>query len=322
MNVAYEGEPLDLANGSVVTVGTFDGVHVGHQAVIAEVRRQAKEFGARSIVVVFDRHPATIVRPDTAPRLLTDLHQRIELLGQTGVDSCYVVRFDEERSLQAPGEFVQEIVVDQLKARAMVVGEDFHFGHRRRGDTATLADMQATYGFKIVGIRLVGIPGRPGPVSSTAIREALAAGDLPLATALLGHSYEVRGVIEHGDHRGRTIGFPTANVAAPGDMMLPADGIYAGWYERPNGELYQTAISLGVRPTFYDETGVRLLEAYLLDFSGDLYGEHARVRFVAWLRGEEKFPGIEALVAQMHKDVAATRRLLTSPGSTKVTEKH
>jgi riboflavin kinase/FMN adenylyltransferase len=261
-------------------------------------------------VAVFDRHPATIVRPETAPRLLTDLHQRIELLGQTGVDTCYVVRFDEERSLQTPAEFIQEIVVDQLKARAMVVGEDFHFGHRRRGDTATLAEMQATYGFKIVGISLVGIPGRPGPVSSTAVREALAAADIALATSLLGRSYEVRGVIEHGDHRGRTIGFPTANVAVPGDIMLPADGVYAGWYERANGEIYQAAMNLGRRPTFYDEAGLRLLEAYLLDFEGDLYGEHARVRFITRLRPEVKYPGIEPLVAQMHLDVAATRQAL------------
>jgi riboflavin kinase/FMN adenylyltransferase len=312
MNVAYEGEALDLSDGSVVTVGTFDGVHVGHRAVISEVRRLAEELGGRSIVGVFDRHPATIVRPETAPRLLTDLHERIELLGETGVDTCYVVRFDEERSLQTPAEFVQEVVVEELKARAMVVGEDFHFGHRRRGDTAVLTEMQATYGFKIVGMSLVGIPGRPGPVSSTAIREALAAADIPSATGMLGRSYEIRGVVEHGDHRGRTIGFPTANVAVPGDIMLPSDGVYAGWYERANGEIHRAAINLGRRPTFYDETGLRLLEAHLLDFDGDLYEEHARVRFTTFLRGEVKFSGIDTLVTQLRKDVEAARQALAA----------
>jgi riboflavin kinase/FMN adenylyltransferase len=310
VNVAYEGEPLALPAGSVVTVGTFDGVHVGHRAVLSEVRRQADELGATSIVAVFDRHPATVVRPETAPRLLTDLPERIELLGQTGVDTCYVLRFDEERSLQAPADFVREIVVERLAARAMVVGEDFHFGHRRRGDTAVLADMESTYGFKIVGMSLVGIAGRAGPVTSTAVREALAEADIPLATTMLGRSYEVRGVVEHGDHRGRTIGFPTANVAVPGDIMLPSDGVYAGWYERADGRVYPAAINLGRRPTFYDETGLRLLEAHILDFDGDLYGEHARVRFSAWLRGEVKFSGIDALVAQLRMDVEAARQAL------------
>jgi len=260
---------------------------------------------------MFDRHPATVVRPDTAPRLLTDVPQRLELLATTGIDTCYVIRFDEERSLQSPEEFIREVVVGTLGARAMVVGDDFHFGHRRRGDTAVLTEMESAYGFKIVGQRLVGIPGLDGPVSSTAVRHCLAEGDVALAAAMLGRDHEIRGVVEHGDHRGRTIGFPTANVAVPGDIMLPSDGVYAGWYERPNGEVHRAAINLGRRPTFYDETGLRLLEAHLLDFDDDLYWEHARVRFSARLRGEVKFPSIDALVDQLRSDVASVRQALS-----------
>jgi len=313
MDVRYEDRDADPGRDlgrSVVAVGTFDGVHVGHQALLAETRNLAGELHARSAVVIFDRHPASVVRPESAPRLLTDLHHRIELLGALGVDLCYVIRFDEERSLQEPEEFVREVVVDRLAAKAMVVGEDFHFGRRRRGDTAILAELESVYDFKVVGLPLVGLPGLPGPVSASGVREALLRGDVARATLMLGRPHEVRGVVEHGDHRGRTIGFPTANVAVPGDIALPSDGVYAGWYERPSGEVHAAAINLGKRPTFYDENGLRLLEAHLLDFDGDLYTEHAKVRFHTWLRGEVKFGSVDALVECLRHDVDDTRRVL------------
>jgi riboflavin kinase/FMN adenylyltransferase len=310
MEVLHEGEPVGLPGGSAVAVGTFDGVHVGHRALLLETCRQAGNLGATPVVAIFDRHPASVVRPESAPRLLTDLGQRISLLGQTGIELCYVVRFDEERSLQEPEQFVDEVVVGALNAKAMVVGEDFHFGRRRRGDTALLANLEASYGFKVLAIPLVSLPNVGGPVSSTRVREALALHDIELASALLGREHEVRGVVEHGDHRGRTIGFPTANVAVPGDVMLPFDGVYAGWYERSDGSVWPAAINLGKRPTFYDENGLRLLEAHLLDFDDDLYGERAKVRFGRWIRGEVKFPGIDALVEQLHRDVKAARALL------------
>jgi riboflavin kinase/FMN adenylyltransferase len=262
------------------------------------------------VVAIFDRHPAPVVRPESAPRLLTDLGQRIRLLGQTGIELCYVVRFDEERSLQEPEQFVDEVVTGALNAKAMVVGEDFHFGRRRRGDTAVLANLESTYGFKVLAIPLVSLPDVEGPVSATRVREALARHDIELATALLGREHEVRGVVEHGDHRGRTIGFPTANVAVPGDVMLPSDGVYAGHYERADGSIWPAAINLGKRPTFYDENGLRLLEAHLLDFDDDLYGERAKVRFGRWIRGEVKFPGIDALVEQLYRDIKTARSML------------
>jgi riboflavin kinase/FMN adenylyltransferase len=196
----------------------------------------------------------------------------------------------------------------------VVVGEDFHFGHRRAGNVPLLRRLGGELGFEVDGIELVGADSSPGavqePVSSTRIRHALVEGDLALANRLLGRDYEVRGVVALGDKRGRELGFPTANVSVPGDILLPADGIYAGWFERPDGSVHASAISLGRRPTFYVEAHVSLLEAHLLDFDGDLYGEHAKVRFVARLRDEVRFDSAEALVEQIGRDVDQARELL------------
>jgi riboflavin kinase / FMN adenylyltransferase len=300
--------------GTVVTIGAYDGVHLGHRSVIRLVRQRAAERGLRSAVVTFDRHPASVVRPESAPRLLTDLEQKLELLDETGIDYCLVITFDEARSRESADDFVQEVLVDCLNAADVVVGEDFHFGHRRAGNVPLLRRLGAELGFEVDGIELVGAGGGPGggdePVSSTRIRRALVAGDLALANRLLGRDYEVRGVVALGDKRGRELGFPTANVSVPGDILLPADGIYAGWFERPDGTVYPSAISLGRRPTFYVEAHVSLLEAHLLDFDGDLYDEHAKVRFVARLRDEVRFESVEALVEQIGRDVDQARELL------------
>ncbi|MGK2949441.1 MAG: bifunctional riboflavin kinase/FAD synthetase [Acidimicrobiales bacterium] len=302
------------AAGSVVTIGAYDGVHVGHQAVIAEVRRRAAEAGLVSAVVTFDRHPASVVRPESAPRLLTDLEQKLELLEATGLDRALVISFDEVRSKEPADEFVREVLVQALGARVVIVGEDFHFGHQRQGNVELLTRMGTELGFEVEGLALVDAAGHPAgdgdKASSTAIRHALVAGDLDRAASMLGRPYEVRGVVAHGDARGRELGFPTANVSVPGDILLPADGIYAGWYERPDGSVHPTAISLGRRPTFYEEAHASLLEAHLLDFTGDLYDEAAKVRFVARLRGEQRFDDVDALVEQMHRDCEAARALL------------
>jgi riboflavin kinase/FMN adenylyltransferase len=305
------------AEGSAVTIGAYDGVHVGHQAVITEVRRRAEARGLRSAVVTFDRHPASVVRPESAPRLLTDLEQKLELLGATGIDYCLVVTFDEARSQESPEDFVREVLADCLNAKIVVVGEDFHFGHQRKGNVSLLRELGGELGFEVEGVELVDAAGEPAGdharVSSTRIRHALAEGDLVGANALLGRPYEVRGVVAHGDERGRELGFPTANVSVPGDILLPADGIYAGWYERPDGTVHPTAISLGRRPTFYAEAHASLLEAHLLDFEGELYGEHARVRFVAYLRGEIRFDSVDELIAQIGRDVDEARGILEKP---------
>src|SRR5688500_4536973 len=225
----------------------------------------ANELGAASAVVTFDRHPATVVRPESAPLLLTDLTQRIELLADTGVDYTLVIRFDKERSSESAEDFVREILVGCLGARAVVVGHDFHFGRNRGGNVPMLQEMGAELGFDVLGINLVADDDKSEVVSSTRIRNLLAEGDVAGAALLLGRPHEVRGVVQHGDARGRDLGFPTANVAVPADILLPADGIYAGWYERADGTVHAAAMSLGRRPTFYEDADLSLLECYLLD---------------------------------------------------------
>lgn len=300
--------------GSVVTIGAYDGVHLGHQVVIGEVRARAEQRGLQSAVVTFDRHPASVVRPESAPRLLTDLEQKLELLAATGLDRCLVVAFDEARSKEPAEDFVREVLVGCLGAKVVIVGEDFHFGHQRRGNVALLREMGGQHGFEVEGLALVDAEGRAADdgdkASSTAIRHALVEGDLARAEAMLGRRYEVRGVVAHGDERGRDLGFPTANVSVPGDILLPADGIYAGWLERADGTVLPAALSLGRRPTFYVEAHASLLEAHVLDFDGDLYDEAVKVRFVAYLRGEHRFETVEALVEQIRLDCDAARALL------------
>ncbi|HZU72126.1 MAG TPA: bifunctional riboflavin kinase/FAD synthetase [Acidimicrobiales bacterium] len=316
MEVLSDGEPCpQLGRGSVITIGAYDGVHLGHRAIIAEVRNRARAQGAASVVVTFDRHPARVVRPESAPLQLTDLDQKLELLAMTGVDYTMVVRFDQVRAAESAEDFVSELLVGCLNARGVVVGHDFHFGRGRGGNVALLSDMGRRLGFDVVGLRLVSDPEAAEVVSSTRIRGLLGAGAVEEAARLLGRPHEVRGVVEKGDGRaGPELGFPTANVAVPADIQLPADGIYAGWYRRPEGSVLPAALSLGLRPTFYPEGGPRLLEAHLLDFSGRLYGEVARVSFSHRLRDEEHFDTAEALVDQMARDVAAVRELITLRG--------
>jgi riboflavin kinase/FMN adenylyltransferase len=301
---------------SVVTIGAYDGVHLGHQVVVGKVRELAAARRLTTVVVTFDRHPATVVRPTSAPKLLCDLDQKLELLAATGVDATYLIRFDAERATETAEEFVDEVLVDCLNARTVVVGEDFHFGYERGGDVALLRQMGATRRFEVEGLALVDahaqVPVDASNVSSTAIRRLLGDGDVAAAAALLGRPHEVRGIVETGDRRGRDLGYPTANLAIATEILLPANGIYAGWFERADGSVAATAINLGHRPTFYDRPeGAPLLECHLLDFSGDLYGELVKVRFVERLRGEERFDSVEALVAQMQDDCDRTRRLLT-----------
>ncbi|HEY4377429.1 MAG TPA: riboflavin biosynthesis protein RibF, partial [Acidimicrobiales bacterium] len=227
---------------------------------------------------------------------------------------AYVIHFDEARSKESAADFVHDVLVDCLRARAVVVGEDFHFGHKRGGNVDLLREMGGTLGFDVEGLALVGPDGAPGTadqqVSSTAIRALLIDGEVAKAAALLGRDHEVRGTVEQGDQRGRELGFPTANVAVPFEIQLPADGIYAGWVERADGTVLPSAMSLGRRPTFYEAAEKSLLECHVLDFSGDLYGEVLRVRFVERLRGEVKFDGIDALVAQIAADCDDARRIL------------
>lgn len=299
--------------GTVLTIGAYDGVHRGHRKVIAEVCRLAEERGLGSAVVTFDRHPASVVRPESAPLLLTDLEQKLELLAATGVDQTLVVPFDEQRAAETAEDFVTNVLVGCLKVKLIVVGEDFHFGFRRLGNVALLREMGQALGFAVTGLGLVGMDGEPArdheQVSSTFIRRALGRGDLARANAMLGRPYEVRGTVVKGDQRGRTLGFPTANVRVDASILLPADGVYAGRVELPSGERRDAALSLGTRPHFFND-GDLLLEAHLIDFSGDLYGQEVNVSFEKNLRPQQKFENLEALVAQLEKDVASATQWL------------
>jgi riboflavin kinase/FMN adenylyltransferase len=302
-----------VSDGSVVTIGAYDGVHLGHQRVLHLVRELATVRRLDAAVVTFDRHPAQVVRPESAPKLLTSLDQKLELLDATGdVDVCCVLTFDEDRSHETAEEFVTEVLVEKLRARLVVVGEDFHFGYKRGGSVPLLGRMGAELGFEVLGLGLVAVDADPGGTiySSTRIRELLREGDVADAARLLGRPHEVRGTVVEGDRRGRTLGFPTANLAVPSEICLPADGIYAGTFVAADEVVRPAAISLGRRPTFYEHADASLLEAYVLDFDGDLYGQHAKVRFAERLRGEQRFDNVDELVAQMGRDVDATRRAL------------
>ena len=300
-----------LEQGSVVTVGEYDGVHRGHRTVISEMHRMAAERGCATAVVTFDRHPATIVRPESAPRLLCDLDHKRELLAETGVDYTLVVEFTPEQA-EVPAEmFARQVLVDCLQARAVVVGADFHFGQGRRGNVETLGAVGEEFGYEVVGLPLVKqLTGEGEVISSTSIRAALSEGDVEKAHRLLGRPFEVRGVVTPGDRRGRTIGFPTANIPTTPDLQVPADGVYAAWYVRDDGAQYPAAVNIGKRPTFYDDAERSLIEAHLIGFRGDLYGESAKVRFVRRLRGEKKFDGIDSLKQQLVKDVADAAKCL------------
>ncbi len=300
-----------LDDGHALTIGAYDGVHLGHRAVIRATQRAAERYGARTALVTFDPHPAYVLRPESAPRLLTDLDQKLDLLADAGVETVVVIPFDTTASTETAQDFVERVIVRGLRARSVVVGSDFHFGKGRAGNIELLTTLGRQHGFEVEGVSLLPRPnGADEAVSSTAIRRALAGGEVATAARLLGRYHEIRGPVVGGDQRGRTIGFPTANVAVPRHMAIPADAVYAGWYLRPDGERWPAAVNIGKRPTFYQNAEHALVEAHLIGFDGDLYGEAARVQLVELLRSEQRFDGIDALSAQLQRDVARAAEVL------------
>ncbi len=289
---------------AAVTIGTFDGVHRGHQHVLDRTRELAD--GAPVVAVTFDPHPMAVVRPDREPRKLTTLERRVELLLENGADEVRVLAFSSEMSGWSPAEFVERVLVDQLRSKLVVVGEKFRFGHKAAGDVAFLGAAGEQHDFTAVGLPLVG----DGEVlSSTRARAHIAVGELIEAAEVLGRPTEVSGVVARGEQRGRELGFPTANVPVDESYAVPPDGVYAGWVVRADGERLPAAISVGTNPTF---DGVeRRVESYVLDRTDlDLYDKSIRVELVDRLRGMEKYEGIEPLIEQMNADVARTREIL------------
>ncbi|MCZ7376231.1 bifunctional riboflavin kinase/FAD synthetase [Micromonospora sp. WMMC250] len=292
---------------SVVTIGVFDGVHKGHQATIGHTVARARELGVQSVVVTFDPHPAEVVRPGSHPAVLTEPARKAELIEALGVDVLCVVPFTPEFSRLPAEQFVHDVLVEHLHAALVVVGANFRFGHRAAGDVALLEQLGRTFGFGVEGGPLVAEDGTV--FSSTYIRSCVDAGDVGAAAAALGRPHRLEGVVVRGDQRGRELGFPTANLLCHRYAAVPADGVYAArLIRRGQREPLMAAVSVGTNPTFSGRE--RRVEAYALDFSGDLYGERLALDFVAHLRGQVRYDSIEPLIAQMEQDVTRTRHAL------------
>ena len=302
--------PADVE--TAVSIGAYDGIHRGHRTVLSTLCDLARERGLAPAVVTFDEHPARVVRPENAPLLLTDNEQRMELFADVGIEWLYLLQFDQARSQTSGASFVQNTLVDRLNAKLIVVGSDFHFGKGRSGNVDTLREMGESLGFEVVGLDLFTQADAAEPISSTAIRRALAGGDIESVTAMLGRRYEVRGEVVTGDQRGRLIGFPTANLAFEPDRAWPATGVYAAWVELADGRRFGSALNIGMRPTFDQRAEHPTLEAHLLDFDEDLYGQQIAVKFVDFLRSEQRFNGIDEISAQLKKDVEAARMVLSA----------
>src|SRR5256712_1004330 len=295
----WPGGPLHLA------IGVFDGVHLGHRALVAELARGAREENATALAATFDPLPIQSLAPGAPASALSDVRDRVSLLRAAGADAVVVFRFDDAFAGLSADRFI-----DRVRAagdvRRIVVGPDFHFGHRAEGDVAALRARAKRDGFAVQVVTPVELEG--AIVSSTGIRNLLLAGDVEAAARLLGRPYGVRGLVVHGAKRGRALGFPTINLALPRERLLPRDGIYAMWAEMGEGR-FKAAASLGVRPTFGG--GERVLEAYLLDFTGELYGEEVEVGFINRLRDEMAFASPAELSAQIAHDVEETKRALS-----------
>jgi riboflavin kinase/FMN adenylyltransferase len=312
----------DTAKGTVVALGNFDGVHLGHQAVIGEAVRRAKSEGRPSSVLTFEPHPRRFFQPAAPPFLLAQFRAKARVIAGLGVDHLIALHFDTELASRTAEEFVESILIAGLAARHVVVGYDFVFGKGRTGTPDLMRGRLAARGVGVTSVPAFTIPssalsntGRPEPaVSSTGVRDALRAGDVTRAARLLGRPFEIEGRVMHGDKRGRTLGFPTANLAL-GDYLRPALGIYAirAGVTQPGltdaVTWYGGVASLGINPTIAGEREARL-EANLFDFDGDLYGRRLRVALVGYLRGEQKFDGLETLKAQIARDAAEARRIL------------
>ncbi len=301
-------QPLPAAlSGAVIALGNFDGFHLGHQAVVGEAVCWARAEGRPAVVATFDPHPVTLFAPTAPPFRLTTLDQRAELFAGAGADAMLVLHFDAALAATSAADWVHRMLGGQLGAAGVVTGEDFTFGRGRGGNVAVLRELGAASGIAVRGVGPVHDAG--GVISSSRIRDALKAGDPQAAARLLSRPFALRGLVQHGDKLGRTIGFPTANLAL-GDYLRPAYGIYAVTARLGDGRTVQGAANLGVRPQF--DPPKELLEPYFFDFAGDLYGQEIEVALHHFLRPEARFDGLDALTAQMQRDCARARRLLSA----------
>jgi riboflavin kinase / FMN adenylyltransferase len=299
---------------SVVTIGVFDGVHRGHRLIVARAAEAAATLGLPLVVVTFDPHPDEVVRPGSHPPLLCTPRYRVQLLGKVGADAVCVLPFTREFSQLPAEEFVRTVLVDGLHAAAVVIGENFRFGHKAAGNVTLLGELGEKYEFTAEGVTLLTDEGVT--ISSSQIRDLLAIGEVEAAARELCRPHRVEGVVVRGQQRGRALGFPTANAEPPPNTAIPADGIYAGWLASLDAdgsdlERWPAAISVGTNPTF--DGSDRTVEAYALDRDDlDLYGVHVAVEFAERIRGQIRFDSVDDLVTQMHQDVVAARQILGS----------
>jgi riboflavin kinase/FMN adenylyltransferase len=301
----------------VVTIGVFDGIHRGHAQLVNAATRAAAERGVPAVLMTFDPHPSEVVRPGSHPPQLSTLRRRADLAEEMGIDVFCVIPFTPTLAAQSPEEFVHEVLVEQLHAAEVIVGDNFTFGHKALGDVPKLRELGQRFGFEVTAVSLFG--EHAVTYSSTYIRSCVASGDVELAAEALGRPHRVEGVVVHGERRGRDLGYPTANVAPPEHAAIPGDGVYAAWFtvlgdkeadDIRVGERYAASVSVGTNPTFSGRN--RTVEAYVLDVDADLYGQHVAVDFVSRLRGMESYDGIDALIAAIADDVDRTRTILSA----------
>jgi len=300
--VHYDGDDRFNGTVSVVAIGVFDGVHRGHQEILANLKAEAERYDAKVGVITFWPHPASVIHPERPVALIQSLEQRLEALASFGVEQVRVVGFSENTAATAAPEFVQDLVVNDMHAKCVVVGEDFRFGHDRLGDVELLVAIGKQEGFRVLATKIQGGLQR---WSSTAIRHALRQGDVEGASEILGRPFTLRGIVAHGDARGRELGYPTANLEVAADQLVPDIGIYATAVCLADGSWWPGAVSVGTRPQFYDD-GELLVEVHVPGFQGDLYDSTLNVAFLKRLRGEMTFVDVEALIAQIDRDVEET----------------
>ncbi|MBV9009182.1 MAG: bifunctional riboflavin kinase/FAD synthetase [Verrucomicrobia bacterium] len=306
MEVLYRIADLARLEGPIfLAIGVFDGVHLGHQAVISTSARHAHAADGTPVVLTFDPHPAKVLRPEKAPHLLTSTPHKLALITKLGVEHLLVVKFDREFGETAPDDFVAQLAGSAKPLREICVGHEWSFGRNRAGNLALLHHLGTRHEFNVVGIPPVKVHG--AVVSSTAIRARIERGDFPGAGAMLGRDYTILGTVIEGDKLGRQLGFPTANLSAHNEQF-PPDGVYfvEAWL---SGILHHGLVNIGVRPTVAARNGQRLIELHLLDFRRDIYGQDVEVRFVKFLRPEKKFGTVEALAQQIAADVQTARAL-------------
>lgn len=292
---------------TALTIGKFDGVHIGHVEILRQLGDISSTRGLQSTVITFDRHPASLLWPEQRPADILSSDDRLALIARENIDASLVLTFDAELASLSPREFVTSILLDKLNAQVVLVGHDFRFGDHASGDVATLQELGAELGFDVVLIDDVALVDGVR-VSSSMIRQCMAEGDVVTATKLLGRLPRVNGEIVHGHKRGRELGFPTANLSQDSTGLVPSDGVYAGWFV-DGGQRYPAAISVGTNPTF-EGVNKRTVEAFLLDQNLDLYGHQVTIEFAAHIRGMVAYTGIEPLIEQMHDDVRVTREIL------------